>query len=106
MSKLDNNLRIAWTERIADFLRKEGEEVLHEKDNILWLPTTNDEGEDKWIKINIQVPTKVEDDDDGYAKEEAYKAKKIADAEKEKAKAEAKAKKIAKDKAKREEKGE
>jgi len=103
MSKKDDALRIKWTQRLEYFLLTENETVLHEKDNILWIPTVDENGDDKWIKINVQVPTKVEDDDDGYAKEEAYQAKKKADAEKAKQKAEEKAKKIAKDKAKRDE---
>lgn len=102
MSKKDDALRIKWTEKVEKFFVGEGETVLHEKDNILWIPTVDDDGDDKWIKVNIQVPTKVEDDDDGYAKEEAYRQHKIEKAEKERAAAEKKAKKIAKDKEKRE----
>lgn len=101
MSKIDDVLRNEWAKVIADFLTEKGEEVLYEKDNMLWIPTTNSDGDDKWIRINVQVPTKVDDDDDGYAKQEQFFAKKAEKEAKTKEAAEKKAKKTAADAAKR-----
>lgn len=101
MGKLQDALRQVWTQEIENYFTAKGEEVLHEKDNIVWIPTVDSEGNDTWIKISVQVPSKVEEDDDGYAKDTAYHAHKAEKLEKEKLAAEKKAKKIAADAAKR-----
>ena len=102
MSKIDDALRNEWTQKVFDFFQNGGEEVMHEKDNILWIPTVNADGEDKWIKVMIQVPTKVTGDgDDGYELNEAWLQHKAEQAAKAKEAAAKKAKKMAEDAAKR-----
>lgn len=101
MGKIQDALRQKWTAEVETYFKDKGEEVLHEKDNILWIPTLDSEGNDTWIKINVQVPSKVEPDDDGYAKHEAYLSAKALKAEKAKEAAAKKAAKIAKDAARR-----
>ena len=58
MGKIQDALRTKWTAEIEGFLKEKGEEVLHEKDNILWIATIDSDGNDTWIKVHIQVPSR------------------------------------------------
>jgi hypothetical protein len=93
---------------VSEALADRGEEVLRVGSNELALPCIDGEGNEKFIVVTIKVPTGTRDGDayDGYSVAEDYAIKCRNKAEA-KAKAEAdNAKKIAKDKKKREGKGE
>lgn len=99
---ITDNLRDRFVEKIADFFWDETE-VLQTASGTLYLPTLDETGAERWIKISVIVPKASEEEGtDGYSLAAEYKAKLAEKAEK-KAKAEKeKAAKIAKDAARRE----
>ena len=106
-SKLNSTLRAKYFEQLVNFFAANGEEVLTTKSNEFCFPCVDSEGNEKFIQIVVKVPNGSRDGDDfdGYALAEEYAIKQKEKAELAKINAEKKAKKIAKDKAKREEKG-
>ena len=101
---LDAKLRTQYLDKLTEFLKNEGEEVLRTGANELAFPCVDEEGNDKFISIIVKVPTGSREGEpyDGYALAEDFKMKLERDAEKAKENAEKKAKKIAKDNAARE----
>ena len=100
---LNNKLRADWTKKIFEMLIEKGEDVMLIKDNILCFPCVDDEGNDKWVRIPIEVPKGTKTDPfDGYALHDDYEFSKAEKEKKAKEKAEAKAKKIENDKKYRE----
>ena len=96
MSKATRDaLRNSYLEKLTDFLRSNGEEVLITGTNEFALPCVDSEGNDEFIVVTVKVPTGSRDGDayDGYSMAEDF-AMKMAE---KKAKAEeAAAKKAAK----------
>ena len=96
MSKATRDaLRNSYLEKLTDFLRSNGEEVLSTGTNEFALPCVDSEGNDEFIVVTVKVPTGSRDGDayDGYSMAEDF-AMKMAE---KKAKAEeAAAKKAAK----------
>lgn len=100
---LNNKLRSDWTKTLVEMLTEKGEDVMLIKDNILCFPCVDDEGNDKWVRIPIEVPKGTKTDPfDGYALHEDYEFSKAEKAKKAAEAAEKKAKKIAADKKYRE----
>lgn len=102
---LNNKLRSDWTKILVEILTERGEDVMLIKDNILCFPCVDDDGNDKWVRIPIEVPKGTKTDPfDGYALHDDYEFSKAEKAKKAAEAAEKKAKKIAADKKYREEK--
>ena len=98
-----DNLRNVWVEKIIDYFTSVGEEVCRTASGTVYIPTLDENGDDRWVKVSVIVPkdTDEENGNDGYSLAQAYKVKLEADAEKAKAKEAEKAKKIARDAEKR-----
>lgn len=98
---ITDNLRNEFVQKIIDHFSLETD-VIRTAGGTVYLPTTDENGDDRWIKISVIVPKASEEDGtDGYSLGEEYNAK-IAEQAEKKAKAEkAKAEKIAKAKAKK-----
>lgn len=106
MSKATNDaLRAGWVEKVKEFLKEAGEDVLVVGSNELCIPTVDSEGNDQYVCFTIKVPTGSRDGDayDGYAMAEDYAMKCAKKAEDAKIAAEKKARKIARDQKMREE---
>lgn len=101
-----DNLRNEFIQKIIDHFSLETD-VLQTASGTVYLPTTDELGDDRWIKISVIVPKASEEDGtDGYSLAKEYEMT-VAERNEKKAKAEkAKAEKIAKDKAKRKKKEE
>lgn len=101
---ITDNLRNEFIQKIIDHFSLETD-IIRTASGTVYLPTTDENGDDRWVKISVIVPKASEEDGtDGYSLGEEYNAK-IAEQAEKKAKAEkAKAKKIAQDKKMREEK--
>jgi hypothetical protein len=101
-----DNFRRNIVAELKDFFEKKGEDVGYINSNEVNFPCLIGEDE-KWVVVRVIIPkgTKTEEYD-GYAMREQYSIKVAETEEKKRKSAEAKAKKIAKDKKKREEKGE
>ena len=99
---ITDNLRDEFVRKISDWFSAETD-VLQTASGTLYLPTLDETGEERWIKISVIVPKASEEEGtDGYSLAAEYQTKLEEKAEK-KAKAEKeKAAKIAKDTAKRE----
>ena len=101
-------LRQTYTNKIAEFLRQEGEEVLLVGANEIAIPCVDTEGNDQFCCFTIKVPTGSRDGDayDGYSMAQDYSMK----LEEKKVKAEKaaadKARKIARDEKMRKQKAE
>ena len=106
--KATEELRLHYTEFLANLLSGAGEEILRAGSNELAIPCVDSEGEDSWITVTIKVPTGSREGDpyDGYAMAEEYTMKQKTKAERDKANAEKKARKIARDEAARKAKAE
>ena len=106
--KANEELRLHYTEFLANLLSGAGEEILRAGSNELAIPCVDCEGEDSWITVTIKVPTGSREGDpyDGYAMAEEYAMKQKTKVEKDKANAEKKARKIARDEAARKAKAE
>lgn len=103
---LDNQLRGVYLEKIMDFFRKNGEDVLQSGSNECVFPVVDNENNEKWIQIIAKVPTGGRDGEgfDGYGIAESYQLKIKEKEEKRKISEKKKAEKIEKDKKRREEK--
>lgn len=101
---LHENLRNKYLDRIMEFFRVNGEEVLRTGTNEFAFPCIDEENNDEFIVVTVKVPTGSRDGEpyDGYSMADDFKMKLESKAEKAKENAEKKAKKIAKDKAARE----
>lgn len=101
---LNEKLRYAYLNLVADYLHEKGDEVLVTGSNELCVPCVDEEGNDEYIVITFKVPTGSRDGDpyDGYAMAQEYELKQRAKMEKAKEAAAKKAAKIEKDKAARE----
>lgn len=99
-TQLDNEIKMAMLENVANHLAECGEEVLRVGSNEIAMPTVDSEGNERWLVLTFKVPTGSRDGDayDGYSMAEDYQMK----LEEKEAKAKAKAEKAAKDRAKRE----
>lgn len=84
---------------IAEYFKSKSEDVVQTKSNELAFPWTDEDGEEEWLKILIQVPNGSRDGEpyDGYGEAESFKMKLESDKEKAAEKAAAKEKKIARD---------
>ena len=106
--KANEELRLHYTEFLANLLSGAGEEILRAGSNELAIPCVDSEGEDSWITVTIKVPTGSREGDpyDGYAMAEEYAMKQKTKAERDKVNAEKKARKVARDEAARKAKAE
>ena len=76
MSKKANDaLRNKYTIKLMDLL-KDNEDVMRTGSGTIAFPVVDDEGEDNWIKVTIQVPTGERDGTpyDGYGEADQYKS--------------------------------
>ena len=104
--QLHEEIRAKFMKTVADFLMKQGEEVLQTGSQEIAIPCVDSEGNDEYMVVTFKVPTGSRDGEayDGYSMAEEYAIKVRQQAEKaEKAKAE-KARKAEKDKAMRDQK--
>ena len=102
---LDNQLREKWTKFIFDMLTENGEDVGYIKDNVIYFPTLDSEGNEKDIEITVKVPkgsTKDNEPYDLYGLRETYRIDKENKKLKQEKKEKEKLAKIARDKAFRE----
>lgn len=92
-------LRQTYTNKIAEFLRQEGEEVLQVGTNEIAIPCVDEERNDQFCCFIIKVPTGTRDGDvyDAYAEAESYRIKQAEKKEKAEQAAKIKAEKIARD---------
>ena len=105
----NENLRAKYLEKIAQFLYDAGEEVLQVKSNELAFPVVDCNDEEKFVVVNVKVPTganKGLEPYDGYSLAQDYIHNLAEKERKAKEKAEAKAKKIERDKEIRKKKAE
>lgn len=106
MSKKANDaLRAKYIALVAEKFGVD-EDVLRTGSGQIAFPTVDDEGEDNWIVITVQVPSGSRDGDayDGYSLAEEYATKQAEKVEKAKEAAAKKAAKIARDQKLREQK--
>ena len=78
MSKTTRDaLRNSYLEKLTDFLRSNGEEVLITGTNEFALPCVDAEGNDEFIVVTVKVPTGSRDGDayDGYSMAEDFSMK-------------------------------
>lgn len=98
--KITNELREKYLAMLVDFFEKQGDDTCVISSGAFMLPCVDSIGNDRWVRIVVEVPSKANEEDgtDGYSLRDAYKLKvenKAKKAEDSKKKAEA-------DKAKRE----
>lgn len=95
--------RTEYLNLIEKALIDNGEEVLEIATNAFCFPIVDQDGNDLFIRVKVEVPTGSKDEPfDGYAMQEDYLLSLEKKREKEKAKAEQKAKKMERDKKQRE----
>lgn len=94
-AKLNAKLRERALRQLNELLLANGEEVLQIASGTICYPVVDYEGNEKFLKIVVSVPTA--DDFDGYEMAEVYAEKVKADKIKAKEKAEAKARKKKRD---------
>lgn len=94
-AKLNAQLRARVLKQLNEFLTTSGEQVLQIASGTICYPIVDLEGNEKFLKIVVSVPTA--DDFDGYEMAEVYTEKVKADEIKAKEKAEAKARKKKRD---------
>ena len=101
-------IREACLQKVADYLRAQGEDVLQVKSNEIAFPCLNELGNEEWIVLTLKVPNGSRDGEpyDGYGEAESYRMKVDADAKKAQEAKEAKEKKIQRDQAMRAKKAE
>lgn len=102
--KLDEKLRDKTIKDLLALFTEKDEDVMQTKAGTIAFPCVDEENNDRWITITVQVPTGSRDGTayDGYSEAEDYQMHLTAKAEKAEETAKKKAVKIAKDKAMRE----
>ena len=76
--KVTDNLRNRWLNRIK--VAFEAEEVLQTAAGTIYIPTVDQNGDDRWVKISVII-SKAGEGDSGYDLAEEYKLKLEAAAE-------------------------
>ncbi len=107
--QLREEIKMIYVEKLIEFFKNEGEDILRVGSNEIAFPVIDSEGNEDFIVIPVKIPTganKGTEPYDGYAMAEDYKIKLEEKAEKAKKTAEAKAKKIERDKIYRQKKAE
>lgn len=104
-----NELRAVWTEKVAEWLRTNGEDALRVSSNEIAIPVVGSDGNEDFVIFTVKVPIGSRDGEayDGYAMAEDFKLKqdsKAAKAAKTAEAAKAKEAKKARDEKAREEK--
>ena len=102
---LNDEIKAKYFDKIWNFLKELGEDIIKVKSNEIAFPIVDSEGGEKSVVIVIKVPTganKGTEPYDPYAMGEEYELKERAKKEKAEKLAKAKAEKIAKDIARRE----
>ena len=100
MSKATRDaLRNSYLEKLTDFLRSNGEEVLITGTNEFALPCVDSEGNDEFIVLTVKVPTGSRDGEpyDGYSMAEDFTMKQAEKARKAEEAAAKKQKKMERD---------
>lgn len=84
---VNDALRARVLARLVEVLTEDGEEVMQTASGTLMFPTV-EAGEDRWVKLSVIIPKKVDEEDgtDGYALANEYRAKLADKAEKAEAK--------------------
>lgn len=107
--QLREEVKTNYVEKIIEFFKNDGEDVLRVGSNEIAFPVTDAEGNEDFVVIVVKIPTganKGTEPYDGYEMAEDYRIKQEEKAEKTKKAAEAKAKKIERDKIYRQKKEE
>lgn len=101
-----NELRAAWTEKVAEWLRTNGEDALRVSSNEIAIPVVGSDGNEDFVIFTVKVPIGSRDGEayDGYAMAEDFKLKQDSKAAKAAEAAKAKEAKKARDEKAREEK--
>lgn len=104
--QLREAIRAQYMEKVKAFLTEQEDEVLVVGSNEFAIPVVRSDGEEDYIVLTFKMPTGSRDGDgyDGYAMAEDYAFKLEEKRKKAEAAAAAKEKKMAKDKARREQK--
>lgn len=107
---LDNELRATYIEKVVEWFKVDGEEVLRTGSAEIAFPVVDSEGNEKFVTVSVKVPKGERKDGyvpyDGYSVAEEYAINQRQNAEKRAKNEVEKAKKIAKDKAFREKQAE
>lgn len=103
---LREQVKSNWTEKVTDWLKANGEDVLRVGSNEVAFPIVDAEGNEDWIVITIKIPTGSRDGDiyDGYSMAEDYSMKCAEKVRKAEESAKKKAEKMERDRRAREEK--
>ena len=101
-----NELRAVWTEKVAEWLRTNGEDALRVSSNEVAIPVVGSDGNEDFVIFTVKVPIGSRDGEayDGYAMAEDFKLKQDSKAAKAAEAAKAKEAKKARDEKAREEK--
>ena len=101
-----NELRTVWTEKVAEWLRTNGEDALRVSSNEIAIPVVGSDGNEDFVIFTVKVPIGSRDGEayDGYAMAEDFKLKQDSKAAKAAEAAKAKEAKKARDEKAREEK--
>lgn len=101
-----NELRAVWTEKVAEWLRTNGEDALRVSSNEIAIPVVGSDGNEDFVIFTVKVPIGSRDGEayDGYAMAEDFKLKQDSKAAKAAEMAKAKEAKKARDEKAREEK--
>lgn len=101
-----NELRAVWTEKVAEWLRTNGEDALRVSSNEIAIPVVGSDGNEDFVIFTVKVPIGSRDGEayDGYAMAEDFKLKQDSKAAKAAEAAKAKEAKKARDEKAREEK--
>lgn len=101
-----NELRAIWTEKVAEWLRTNGEDALRVSSNEIAIPVVGSDGNEDFVIFTVKVPIGSRDGEayDGYAMAEDFKLKQDSKAAKAAEAAKAKEAKKARDEKAREEK--
>ena len=101
-----NELRAVWTEKVAEWLKTNGEDALRVSSNEIAIPVVGSDGNEDFVIFTVKVPIGSRDGEayDGYAMAEDFKLKQDSKAAKAAEAAKAKEAKKARDEKAREEK--
>lgn len=101
-----NELRAIWTEKVAEWLKTNGEDALRVSSNEIAIPVVGSDGNEDFVIFTVKVPIGSRDGEayDGYAMAEDFKLKQDSKAAKAAEMARAKEEKKARDEKAREEK--
>lgn len=101
-----SELRTVWTEKVAEWLRTNGEDALRVSSNEIAIPVVGSDGNEDFVIFTVKVPIGSRDGEayDGYAMAEDFKLKQDSKAAKAAEMAKAKEAKKARDEKAREEK--